>query len=169
MCVSVGAVCAGKVKLKCTWKWKKGEKNSWFRGSPSSVGKNGWKRTKKAVGVSAAQNEGLFAFLLRTWCIEKREFLRSALFSLCVCLSVCVLLQVSILILILIRVTLHVRIANQVVKGSRCRGGIVNIRGGCSRARSVPPKSPKAIWRFRASTSNSLSGRSGLQTDTHIR
>ena len=50
--------------------------------------------------------------------------------------------------------------ANHLVKGSRCRGGIVNIRCGCSRALLVPP-SPKALWRFRASTSNSLSGRLG--------
>ena len=34
---------------------------------------------------------------------------------------------------------------------------------GCSRALFVRPESPKALWRFRASTSNSLSGRSWLQ------
>ena len=33
-------------------------------------------------------------------------------------------------------VALHVRIANHLVMGSRCRGGIVNIRCVCSRART---------------------------------
>ena len=85
--------------------------------------------------------------------------------------SLCVLLQVSILILILIlaRVTPRARIANHLVKGSRCRGGIVNIRVGFSRARSVPPKSSTALWRFRVSTSNSPSGRSRLHSNTKIR
>ena len=63
---------------------------------------------------------------------------------------------------------LHIRIANRLVMGSCCRGGIVRIRGGCSRARSVRPKSSKALWRFRASTSNSPSGRSWPHTHTHI-
>ena len=63
----------------------------------------------------------------------------------------------------------HLRIANRMVKGSYCRGGIVNTRFGCSRARSVLPISSKALWRFRASTSNSLSGLSRLHFDTHIR
>ena len=66
-------------------------------------------------------------------------------------------------------VALHVRIANQVGEDSYCRGGIVRIRGGCSRALFVPPYSPKALWRFRASTSNSLSGRSRPQTNTQLR
>ena len=64
---------------------------------------------------------------------------------------------------------LHVRIANRVVKGSRCRGGIVNTRGGCSCARGIRRDSPKALWRFRASTSNSLTGRSRLHARTHMR
>ena len=66
-------------------------------------------------------------------------------------------------------VTLHVRIANHLVKGSCCRGGIVNSRGGCSRALLVRPVSSKALWRFRASTSNSLSGRSRPHKNTSIR
>ena len=49
---------------------------------------------------------------------------------------------------------LHIRIANHLVMDSCCRGGIVRIRGGCSRALLVRPNSPKALWRFRASTSN---------------
>ena len=50
------------------------------------------------------------------------------------------------------------------VKGSRCRGGIVHIRGGCSRALLVPLLCSKALWRFRVSTSNSPSGRSRLHS-----
>jgi hypothetical protein len=76
---------------------------------------------------------------------------------------------ILILILILMRITLHLRIANQVGEDSCCRGGSVHSRFGCSRARSVPPYSPKALWRFRVSTSNSPSGRSRLHFDTHIR
>ena len=63
----------------------------------------------------------------------------------------------------------HLRIANRMVKGSYCRGGIVNTRFGCSRARSVLPISSKALWRFRASTSNSLSGRTRPPKNTHLR
>ena len=66
-------------------------------------------------------------------------------------------------------VALHVRIANRLVTDSCCRGGIVHIRGGCSCALFVRPQSPKALWRFRVSTSNSLSGRSRLHFDTPIR
>ena len=57
-------------------------------------------------------------------------------------------------------VALHVRIANLLVMDSWCRGGIVRIRGGFSRALFVRPQSPTALWRFRVSTSNSLIGRS---------
>ena len=66
-------------------------------------------------------------------------------------------------------ITLHVRIANRVVIGSCCRGGIVHIRGGCSGALLLRPQSPKALWRFRASTSNSRSGRAWPQYNTPIR
>ena len=74
----------------------------------------------------------------------------------------CAIILILILILILMRITLHLRIANQVGEDSRCRGGSVHSRFGCSRARSVPPYSPTAIWRFRVSTSNSPSGRAWL-------
>ena len=67
------------------------------------------------------------------------------------------------------RATFHLRIANRVGEDSCCRGGIVNTRGGCSRALLVQPNSPKALWRFRVSTSDILSGRSWLQTYTHMR
>ena len=63
-------------------------------------------------------------------------------------------------------ITLYVRIANRVVNGSCCRGGIVHIRGGCSRAQIERPESPKALWRFRASTSNSPSDRTWLHANT---
>ena len=66
-------------------------------------------------------------------------------------------------------VALHVRIANLLVMDSCCRGGIVNIRGGCSRVPRIRSERPKALWRFRASTSNSRSDRSRLQTYTHLR
>jgi hypothetical protein len=66
-------------------------------------------------------------------------------------------------------ITLHVRIANQVVMGSCCRGGIVHTRCVCSCELLERTNSPTALWRFRASTSNSPSGRSWLHFDTHIR
>jgi hypothetical protein len=66
-------------------------------------------------------------------------------------------------------ITLHVRIANQMVMGSCCRGGIVHIRFGCSCERGIRSNSPTALWRFRASTSNSLSGRFRLHMHTHLR
>ena len=90
-------------------------------------------------------------------------------------LSVCVLLQeVILLILILILIlnityTLHPRIASQMVMDSRCRGGIVHSRGGRSCVRGIRSIRPTALWRFRVSTSNSLSGRSRLHFDTLLR
>ena len=66
-------------------------------------------------------------------------------------------------------ITLHVRIANPMVMGSCCRGGIVHIRGGCSCALLERRPRPKALWRFRASTSNSPSGRTWPHTNTHFR
>ena len=72
-------------------------------------------------------------------------------------------------ILILARAILHLRIANEVVMDSCCRGGIVNTRGCCSRALLERTNSSKALWRFRASTSNSLSGRTRPPTDTQVR
>ena len=71
--------------------------------------------------------------------------------------------------IILERVTLRVRIANRVGEDSFCRGGIVHIPFGCSRALLLGRPRPTALWRFRASTSNSLSGRSRLHTHTHLR
>ena len=49
------------------------------------------------------------------------------------------------------RITFLLRIANRMVGDSRCRGGTVHSRVGCSCARSVPPESSKALWRFRVS------------------
>ena len=76
------------------------------------------------------------------------------------------------LILILIpraRVTLRARIANHLVMDSYCRGGIVNTRCVYSGVLVVPLLRPKALWRFRASTSNSLIGRTWPPADTLIR
>jgi len=53
-------------------------------------------------------------------------------------------------------IVFHLRKTNQMVMDSRCRGGIVNSRGGRSCALFVRPQSPKALWRFRVSTANSL-------------
>ena len=52
---------------------------------------------------------------------------------------------------------LRVRIANLLVKDSRCRGGIVNIRSGCTRAPFARLRNSTALRRPRVSTSNSLS------------
>jgi len=86
-----------------------------------------------------------------------------------ICTCICVVLMNLILIHDLVHGVLHVRIANRVVMDSCCRGGIVHSRRGCSCVLLVRPNSPKALWRFRASTSNSPSGRSWLQTHTQIR
>ena len=98
---------------------------------------------------------------------SRKELMKFCLIvSLCMCACVRVITN---FILILPRVTLHPRTANQVGEDSRCRGGIVNIRVGFSRALFVRPESPKALWRFRVSTSNSPSGRSWPQTYTQVR
>ena len=117
-------------------------------------------RSRSVEGfVSVTPGEGTFAEPLVLYLF----------FSLSLPLSLSVITLSFILILIMPRyVTLHLRIANHLVMDSCCRGGIVNIRGGCSRALFVPPKSPTALWRFRASTSNSLSGRSRLHARTHM-
>ena len=80
-----------------------------------------------------------------------------------------ILILMMILILILTRVTLRVRIAKRVGECSYCRGGIVNTRGGCICALFVRRDSPTALWRFRASTSNNLSGRDWPPTHTSMR
>ena len=86
-----------------------------------------------------------------------------------ICICICVVLMNLILINDLVHGVLHVRIANRVVMDSCCRGGIVHSRRGCSCVLLVRPNSPKALWRFRVSTANSLSGRTWLHTHTHIR
>ena len=93
------------------------------------------------------------------------------LYFLCayVCAGRVITLSFILILILPRRVTRRFRIANHMVMDSCCRGGIVDTRGGCSRALFVPPKSPKAIWRFRASTSNSPSGRTWPQTDTALR
>ena len=67
------------------------------------------------------------------------------------------------------RITFRLRIANRAGEDSCCRGGIVHIRGGCSRALLERRPRPKALWRFRVSTSNSPSCRSRPHTNTHAR
>ena len=67
------------------------------------------------------------------------------------------------------RITFRLRISNRVGEDSCCRGGNVHSRVGCSRERLARRDSPTALWRFRASTSKSPSGRSRLHSHTHIR
>ena len=87
-----------------------------------------------------------------------------------VCFFVSLFLSFSLSLCVFMRcVKFRLRIANCVEEGSYCRGGIVNTRGGCSSERLARPQSSKALWRFRASTSNSLSGRTRLHSNTPIR
>ena len=101
--------------------------------------------------------EGKFCFLSTTVCV-------------CVCLCV---VYITLILLILVRecvaISRRARIANLVGEDSCCREGIVNIRVDFSRERLVWPQSSKALWRFRASTSNSLSGRSWQHPYTPMR
>jgi len=84
--------------------------------------------------------------------------------------KVITLFLILILILIpILNITLRPRIANRVGEDSYCRGGIVNTRRGRSRALFVRPEIPKALWRFRASTSNSLRGLMWPHTHTQVR
>ena len=66
-------------------------------------------------------------------------------------------------------ITSLLRTANRVGEDSCCRGGIVNIRGGCSCVPTRRPKTSTALWRFRVSTSNSPSGQTRLHAHTPIR
>ena len=70
--------------------------------------------------------------------------------------------------MILVRVTPRARIANRLVKDSRLRGGIVNILSDCARVRIVRRESSTALWRFRVSTSSSLSDQFWPHTNTLI-
>ena len=91
-------------------------------------------------------------------------------FSLSVCVSVLHFKLCVVCFCVFMRcVKFRPRIANWMGEDSCCRGGIVHIRCGCSCARLARPKSPKALWRFCASTSNSPSGRSRPHTYTQIR
>ena len=63
----------------------------------------------------------------------------------CVCLSTMMMMMMMTTTTLVARVVLHVRIANRVVMGSCCRGGIVHIRFGCSCERGIRSNSPKAL------------------------
>ncbi len=92
--------------------------------------------------------------------------------SFCIC-DYCIVLQafgrVMMTMMTMMCVKFHPRIANQVGEDRYCRGGIVNIRGGRSCSRLGRPESPKALWRFRVSTSNSPSGLSRPLKYTQLR
>ena len=95
--------------------------------------------------------------------------LSSVRLSLCVCfVCVTIILCACVCFCVFFR-RLRANLANWMGEDSYCRGSIVHTRFGCSRALFVPPKSPTALWRFRASTSNSLIGRTRLPPDTPIR
>ena len=111
----------------------------------------------------------------RVWKSNLGDFesnVSSALYRVCMSLSLVSFITrftMMMMMMTTFRVVLHARIANRVVEGSCCRGGIVNTRGVCSRERLVRRDSPKALWRFRVSTSNSPSGLSRPPTDTPVR
>jgi len=70
------------------------------------------------------------------------------------------------MVMVIMCITCRARIASLPAKDSCCRGDIVNIPSGSSRARIVQPKNPTALWRFRASTSSSLSDHVWLHYNT---
>ena len=98
----------------------------------------------------------------------------------CVCVCVCVCVHVYItrvcsdcicvfmILILMMYITLRACIASRMVMGSRYRGGIVNIRGGCSCVRLVQRQSTTELWRFRVKTSNNPSGHSWPPTDTFL-
>ena len=92
--------------------------------------------------------------------------------SFCMC-DYCIVLRafgrVMMTMMTMMCVKFHPRIASLLGEDSCCRGGIVNIRGDFSRALLVWRQSFKALWRLRASTSNSLSGRTRLHSNKPIR
>ena len=121
------------------------------------------------LSIAAAKNEVLcFGKIhVRLGTSSRKELMKFCLIvSLCMCACVRVITN---FILILPRVTLHPRTANQVGEDSRCRGGIVHIRVGCSRALLVRRHCSTALWRFRVSTSNSPNGRSRPHSYTQLR
>ena len=108
----------------------------------------------------------------RVWKSNLGDFesnVSSALYRVCVSLSLVSFITrftMMMMMMTTFRVVLQARIANRVVEGSCCRGGIVNTRGGCSCALLVRRPRPKALWRFRVRTSNSPIGRAWPHTDT---
>ena len=95
--------------------------------------------------------------------VKKARFSR---FRVCVVVQALGFMSASVL---LPYITSLLRKINRVGEDSRCRGGIVHTRFGCSRALLVRPLRPTALWRFRASTSNSPSSRTWPHTNTHLR
>jgi transcriptional regulator GlxA family with amidase domain len=99
---------------------------------------------------------------------KRKEQRREFCFFLLVQLMMMMMMMILIMITML-RAAVHLRTTSLLVTDSCCRGGIVHSRCGCSCARIERPESPKTIWRFHASTSNSSSGRTWLHTHTHLR
>ena len=113
------------------------------------------------------------SFAVRGFVEQRKRKIRDELFFqlyVCVCLCVvCITLILLILVRECVAISRRARIANLVGEDSRCRGGIVLIRCGCSGMLLERPNSPTALWRFRVSTSNSPSGQTRLHANTHMR
>jgi hypothetical protein len=69
----VGAVCAGKVTRKCLEKWKKGEKNSRVRGSPSSLERRGENARKKRLVFLRLKTKAFLFFCFGLDVIYRKE------------------------------------------------------------------------------------------------
>ena len=97
------------------------------------------------------------------------RFSRNVSFSLSLSLSHSVITLSFILILILIPrcVTLHLRIANHLVDGQLLSRRYCTHSVWLFSCALERPQSPTALWRFRVSTSNSPSGRSGRISHAH--
>ena len=111
----------------------------------------------------------------RVWKSNLGDFESSvsyALYRVCVSLSLVSFITRFTMMMMMMTafcVVFHARIANQMGEDSRCRGGIVNTRGGCSCERLVRCHCSTALWQFRVSTSNSQTGRAWhVQLSVHV-
>ena len=111
---------------------------------------NGRKRSSLTTSISSFLNYKL-CVCARKFCVSEHAFtIRLYNYTTCV--------------------TFHLRIANRVGEDSCCRGGIVHTRGGRSGSfRKQMRHCSKALWQFRASISNSLSGLSWPHSHTPVR
>jgi len=90
----------------------------------------------------------LTSFLL---CIFESHVLRAAILRRPGILPIrlnLLLLPLLLLLLLLLCITLHLRNTNQMGEDSRCRGGIVHSRGGCTFSLRKPPNLPRPFGGF---------------------